>query len=237
MEIAISNGGPSVDVGVLDGTFTVGGEPETLAPREHAFIALLAVSPRPRSAANLAEALWPERDPEAARKCAKVYANRVRMRLGRRDAVMCGPRGYQLGIAVRADTHRIEAMIARAKTRGVLGPDRPRANDALERLAAVAEPVRRVAELERYFARLASELASLVFEDAWRRRDYHGAAGAGLQLAAFDPCEELGRELVIRAQLALGDELGAVRTYRDYARTLRDELDAEPSERVRALIT
>ena len=225
-----------IDVQLLEGTFARDGHVDALTCRERAFVALLAASTRPRSVYDVAESLWPDHDPESARNSAKVYASRVRWRFGRKDSICWNSAGYSLGDCVTVDIRRIEATIARARAATV--PDGRLMQDAeaaLDRIAGAPMAFRACPELERHLSGLAAGLATVLFEGASRRGDHQRAVRAGLGLVAFDPCEELGRELVIRGRLALGDELGAYCAFREYARTLHDELDAEPSERLRAL--
>ena len=238
MEHAIVTSHHSIQLSVLDGTFTRNGRRETLSGREHAFLALLAISSRPRSVCELGEIMWPDREDEAARNCAKVYAHRVRMRLGRPDAVLRAFTGYILGGCVEVDTRCIEATLARARVARAIDPSlRSAIDDALTRLgAATAAAARGFHEIERYLARLATELAMLAFDDARRGGDHRRALSAALRLVDFDPCDEMGHELAILAHLGRGDDVSAARTYRDHVRVLRHELDTEPSERLRSLL-
>jgi DNA-binding SARP family transcriptional activator len=238
MERAILDRHHPIQLSVIDGTFTTNGHRLSLSRREHAFLALLAISSRPRPVADFGEALWPDHGGDSARNCTKVYAHRARTRLGRSDAVVWRPAGYALGDCVRVDTREVEAAVKAARTAGTLEPNlRREVDDALDRLAAATVAAARgLHEIEQYLARLAGELATLVFEDARRHDDCARAVDAGLRLAAFDPLEELGYELLIRAHLAQGDEIGAARAYRDHARVVRHELDAEPSDRLRSLL-
>lgn len=221
---------------LLEGVLTADGSRQPLTAREHAFLALLAVSSRPRTAADLGSALWPDADGDGARNCAKVYAHRVRSKARRADILRWVPPGYALGGQVEVDTRRIEATITAAR----LGPGaslREQVDDALVRVArAGTAAARGVYEVERYLAGLAAELATIAFHFACERGEPPRAVDAGRQLIAFDPCDELGYELVIRGHLKARDAPRAWHAYRDLARALRHSLDAEPSERVRALL-
>ena len=77
-------------------------------------------------------------------------------------------------------------------------------------------------------------------EDAARclieRRCFGGAIDTALRAIAMEPLRETAHELVIAAHLAEGNVCEALRQYRKLETLLRDELDIEPSARLRQSI-
>jgi DNA-binding SARP family transcriptional activator len=66
--------------------------------------------------------------------------------------------------------------------------------------------------------------------------DWALAAEAGMAALRTDPLRETAHEVLIRTYLAEGNRPDAVRQYRAYVELLRDELNLEPSPRLRSLV-
>ena len=227
-----------MQISILNGTYSDNRRAGPLSAQEQGLLSLLAAAGRPRSAEELGDVLWPERELISVRNCVKVSLYRLRMKLGRFDVVTRQPRGYALGPDMDVDLRRFAALLAAAARGHMADPELvTQMEDALGQLArATTNAARGIYEIEAYLARLTEGLALAAFNARISAGEFGYAARAAAALIAFDPCEELGYELSIRAQLASGDELAAQRTYREHARRLHYELDTEPSERLRSLL-
>jgi predicted ATPase/DNA-binding SARP family transcriptional activator len=89
-------------------------------PKERALLSLLLLHPNESVAVDgLLEALWPERDPAAARRSLEVHVSRLRSKLaGARSAarLTARPPGYSLRVdAGERDIDRFEALVTRGR--------------------------------------------------------------------------------------------------------------------------
>jgi DNA-binding SARP family transcriptional activator len=230
--------GDAIQVDVLAGAVRRGGRAVALSDGEFGIVGALALTARSQT---LCDTLWPEREPRCASKLLKVYVHRIRAKVGTKDLFEAFAHEYRLGRGVRVDVDDAEAVLRRARAGGRLDPD---SAGVLQRAFADfrAGGYRRLsgldqyAALERRISRLGGEIAQALADDAWSRDERARALQIAEELLDTDPCGELGIELTVRAQLALGNHDAAVRRYRDYCRALRDELDCSPPPHLAALL-
>jgi DNA-binding SARP family transcriptional activator len=229
----------ALQVDVLAGAVRRGGCTIALSEGEFGIVGALALSARSQP---LCEVLWPEREPDCASKLLRVYVHRIRAKAGTKALFEAFAHEYRLGRDVRVDVDEAEAALRRARAGARLDPDAAR---VLQRAFAdfCGGGYRRLAHLDQYAAlerrivRLGGEIAQALVDDAWSRDERPRALQIAEELLDADPCGELGIELTVRAQLALGNHDAAVRRYRDYCRALRDELDCAPPQHLTALLS
>ena len=101
-----------------------------------------------------------------------------------------------------------------------------------------------VIEFEHWLDNERNRLERLATEAAWKlatRSERSGEAAAaihwGRRAMDLSPFEESLLRRLIELQLRLGDRAGALTTYETFARRLRDELEAEPTEQTLELIS
>jgi DNA-binding SARP family transcriptional activator len=190
----------------------------------------LAEDPRGLPVATLVERFWDDVDPDAARNALKVTLWRLRKALG--NVTIRADDGVRLtGVTVdmwdaqqsyrsaldAGDVSRREALLRDALA--LLEGQRPAFFSQWEWFDPVA---RRVDERR---AQIAALLARIALESG--RAEEAGRLGE--MIAAYDPLDEVGAEIVVRAHLAGGDRAGALRCFRRYRTALRSELDCDPS--------
>ncbi|HEX3464292.1 MAG TPA: BTAD domain-containing putative transcriptional regulator [Candidatus Elarobacter sp.] len=229
-----------VQVEVLSGRALVNGEEIVLTGPQRLLICALAQCRHAIDRERLQTLLWPDEDEPRARNLLNIAIHRLRKRLGH-AAIAQSADGYHLGETVTVDLWEIEALAARFR-----GSETADITSAGRWLAVMRHVccgfVRRagdpefVAALERRLLRAARDATDRLAENAlaWNRPDV-ALALAGVALD-YDPCDERARELAIRAYLARGDRASAIREYRDYARTLMDELGLAPSFALSSLV-
>ncbi|MEX2193721.1 MAG: BTAD domain-containing putative transcriptional regulator [Thermoleophilaceae bacterium] len=187
----------------------------------------------------LLEALWPDKEPPAARRALQVAVSCARAVLdapgAERSAIEFAERTYRLSLSERdvVDADEFEAAAAAALSE--TGPERLTLLDAAERLWS-GEPLPEerysdwaVAWRERLAERRAELLAGLA--------DTHRAAGdepaatqAARKLVELDPLDEGGHRSLMTAYARAGRRSHALRQYLECRRRLVDGLGIEPSE-------
>jgi DNA-binding SARP family transcriptional activator len=226
-------GDAPIALDVLAGRVRIDGRPVRLPAREFELLAAIAEQRQPSARMDLAAKLWPELDEESARNAFSVCLHRLRAHLKRDDAIEYAGGGYRLHADAFVDCWEIERAAASARD----GTSVARA------LARLREPrMRRIERWEwfeqrlRRFDALKTELAHRVARDTLARGDIEAALACAQGCLDDDACDETACEIAIRAHLARGDRAGALRCYRRYCDALRDELQAEPSGAIAAML-
>lgn len=191
-----------------------------------ALFAYLALrSGEPVSREELADLLWPDRDPSSARRALRGTIYEVRKALGSEaDAVLAVHRNF-----LTVDAGMIDSDVAR----------KPAPSEALEFFSGielgspsfddwVTETRLRLSESAREGALGAAE-SSLAEGNGQR------ALEIAKELVGLDSLDEASHRLSMRAKVALGRRSDALREYDELCLLLRHELDSQPSEQTTVL--
>lgn len=229
-----------VQVEVLSGRALVNGAEIALTAPQRLLVCALAQCRHAIDREQLQTLLWPDEDEARARNLLNIAVHRLRKRFGH-EAIAQSADGYRLGDSVTVDLWEIEACAARFR-----GTETPDITSAARWLAVMRHVccgyVRRaadpefVAALERRLLRAAREATDRLAENALAANRPDVALALVDVTLDYDPCDERARELAIRAHLARGDRASAIREYRDYTRTLMDELGLAPSFALSSLV-
>ncbi len=226
-ELGVTRGGERVEI--------TGGLPRRV------LLALASRSGRPIADEELVDWLWPDDPPATALQSLRNAVVRLRRTIGA-DAVERGPRGYRLGEGWTTDAQRLDHLVAEAR-RHLDEGEPAEAVDALDRARALVRgrPLDEVADEE--WAVIAShELAerAAATDDLWCLAVCEcGPAMAAVQLAAMHrsaralPQREVRWLALMRANVAAGDRVGALRTYQEAVRALA-EFGIAPGPELRA---
>jgi DNA-binding SARP family transcriptional activator len=219
-----------VRVRFADGRVLRGGTEVKLGHVPEAVLFALAEDPRGLPVAALLERFWGDLDSDAARNALKVTLWRLRKALG---AIT-----IRAGDGVRLTGVTVDMWDAQNAYRSALDAGDPARRETLlgqalelwegERPAFLAQwewfdPIARRIDERR--AEIAALLARIALEGG-RPED---ARRLGEKITAYDPLDEVGAEIVVRAHLARGDRAEALRSFRRYRTALRTELDCDPS--------
>jgi DNA-binding SARP family transcriptional activator len=220
----------AVRICFADGRVLHDGAEVKLGHVPEAVLFALAEDPRGLPVATLVERFWDDVDPDAARNALKVTLWRIRKALGH--------------ITIRADDGvrltgvTVDMWDAQRSYRSALDAADPARREALLREAHALWEGQRPAFFEQWewFDPIArriderrAEIAALLARIALESGRPEDARRLGEKIAAYDPLDEVGAEIVVRAHLARGDRAGALRCFRRYRTALRSELDCEPS--------
>jgi len=190
----------------------------------------LAEEPRGLSVATLLEHFWGDLDPDAARNALKVTLWRLRKALGRIT--------MRAGDGVRLTGVTVDMWDAQSAYRSAIDAGDPARREALLREALALWDGERPAHFAQWewFDPIARriderrvEIAALLARIALENGRPDDARRLGEKIAAYDPLDEVGAEIVVRAHLARGDRAEALRCFRRYRTALRSELDCDPS--------
>jgi DNA-binding SARP family transcriptional activator len=192
------------------------------------------------------EALWPDQDPESAHSLLHQATSALR-RVLEPDLPGKFPSRY---LQVRDET--IELVLPPGSTvdfelfESLIGDclregDRSlqRLTEALDLYAGELFPEDRYADWatprQESVARLAARAGVAVAEELLGSGDAIGARDAGALILERDALDEDAARISMRASIALGDRIGALRLYRGYERRLAEELGGVPSAELREL--
>lgn len=190
----------------------------------------LAESPRGVAVSSLCDRFWDDVDADGSRNALKVTLWRLRKVLG--DITIRAEGNVRL-TNVTVDVWEAEALYRSARDAGdvarreallreafaLLDGPRPGTFDDWEWFEPIA---RRIDERR-------AEIAALLARTALERGEAEDAHRLGESIAAYDPLDEVGQEIVVRALLARGERSEALRRFRRYRDALRAELDCDPS--------
>ena len=220
-------------VEVVAGRVTRDGRSLKLTNRVLELCVAIASNRYGRTEALLGEMLFPKLDECDARSAVRVYAHRLRERISP-ESIVCDAGVYRFCADTRVDLADLEATL-RASSRD--DADTPRLRERLHD-AAIALYTPRPAgfsawdwfvPIEATLAALASEAANAYARLAFRSGNPAAALELGRHITRIDPCDETGREIVIRALIALDEPNQARREYRSYADVLAREVQVAPS--------
>lgn len=192
-------------------------EPLELAPRDAALLAWLALEgPTPRN--RLAQLLWPQSEPEAARNALRQRLFKLHRQFGG-DSLVTGHATLALADGVRHDLHEADDVLGSVAQESFGGE-----------FATWLEHQR-----ERRRSRTRSTLIELC-ELAERARDFDDALSHAGELLALEPLSEDAHRRMMRLHYQRGDRAGALLAFDRCERMLKDEVGARPSADTLALL-
>ena len=191
------------------------GAAAALAPRDAALLAWLALEgPTPRM--RLAQLLWPDSEPEAARNALRQRLFQLRKQLG--TELVSGSTTLALAEGVTHDLHDSDSVLGDA------------AHAFGSELAAWLDQhrVRRRARLRQSLIEF-SELAE-------RSGDHADALSHANELLMLEPLSESAHRRVIRLHYVAGDRAASLLAFDRCEQVLKDEVGARPSAETLALL-
>lgn len=211
-----------------------GGVRRELPANAQRLVAFLALDRRPRSRATVAGVLW--RDSSEERAASSLRTALWRARAMAADVIVAGRNDLQLGPEVTVD---VGEMIGTARQVslgvGALGP-----GEVVDRLVGDLLPDWGddwlVIERERVRQIQLHCLEQLCVELA-EAGETARAIEAGLAAVAAEPLRESAHRALIKAHLAEGNMVEAVRQYDALRSVLNECLGIEPGEQARALVS
>jgi len=186
-----------------------------LAPRDAALLAWLALE-GPTARLRLANLLWPDSEPEAARNALRQRLFQLRRQLG--AEVVTGQAVLALAGGVQHDLEDADSVLG--QTRHDYGA---------EFTAWLAQ------QRERRVARARAGLVELA-DMAERSHDHADALGHALELLALEPLSEAAHRRVMRLHYLRGDRAAALLAFDHCEQVLKDEVGARPSAETLALL-
>jgi DNA-binding SARP family transcriptional activator len=207
-----------------------------ISAQDTAMLAFLARSRAATSREEIQDAFWEDADANAARDALYSMLYRIRKRCGKTEIVENVGNAYRLGSAISVDIWDIETTVQHISrnvdvpisvVRGQYECLRARSYQKLIPLAWFGPLDFRIKE---HLRRLAQYLIS----EAQSRRDYTTVLHVARAMIAEDNCDEWAHQTIIRTWHEMGNQIEAVRAYRDYCAVLRNEMNAEPSPELRA---
>lgn len=236
--VAPSQPAPVV-VHLASGIIRVGPDALALTRSETAAVVAIAVQPHPAPARHLGLLLTGDREDEVSAEAAKVLVHRIRRRVGK-DTIETREGGYVLGPGVRCDLPVAEALLREISRDESIAIER---HESLLQLAASLRipPPPSLSVYEWYdnvtlrCNRVGHELALRCASALLNVRRYQDAAAVTCGLTLEDPCDDQAWEVLLRAQLALGQESVARKGYEIYRKVLQRQLQTVPSESVQRL--
>jgi DNA-binding SARP family transcriptional activator len=192
------------------------------------------------------EALWPDQDPESAHSLLHQASSALRRVLepdlpGKFPSRYLRVRDETIGLVLppgsTVDFERFESLAADYLRNGDRSPQR--LTEALDVYAGELFPEDRYSDWatprRESVARLAARAGVAAAEELLGSGDAIAARDAGILALERDPLDEDAVRISMRASIALGDRIGALRLYRSYERQLADDLGGIPSEELRTL--
>lgn len=214
-----------------------------LSDRESELLAILALRGGYMDAEAIAAAMWSDVDIVESLKALRVYISRVRKILPHPSLIKSEKNGYRLDATISTDLWEIDAALREQRGRDLDTVDVGDLEALFRRLQDFYETQRVRSIRWSWFPAVELQI------DSYRREiglclghrllalgRVYEAHRIGQQLVASDQLCELSRELSIKVQLALENYTVAVRQYRSFESVLREELRAQPSQRLRHLL-
>jgi DNA-binding SARP family transcriptional activator len=209
-----------------------------LMRREFELLSILALKRKTMAADELLESIWPNHGGPG--NVVRVYVARVRSRFGN-DVIAREREGYRLAAPATVDLVEIEVKCRNLTIENL-------DDETIASLWTTFEALCNGAPswlLQRewflpYVPRiedLCRRLGLLIARYRLANDDSSGALAAVAELVKLDPCDEAAREVAIRARLAKGDQIGAIREYNMYRDVLSSSLGAEPPRWLAALVS
>jgi DNA-binding SARP family transcriptional activator len=231
---------PPLEVVLTAGLVRSAGRDVPLSGRELALLVALSIRRENVPRARLADLLWPGLDEYSARNALSVCLHRLRAHLGS-DRVVRSKDGYALHDDVRVDLWEIDRTMTALRARPELDDDERALLSAIYEKLRHKRPERMLAwdwfeATERHLRELRLEAAHRLAADALSHGNIRRALELAEEMIDYDPCDEAGRVLAIKAHLRRDDRAAAMRQYRQYRETLLAELQCEPSEAIKQLV-
>jgi DNA-binding SARP family transcriptional activator/tetratricopeptide (TPR) repeat protein len=229
-----------LEVQLTSGVVRSAGRDVPLPERELALLVALSLQRENVPRARLADLLWPELDESSARNALSVCLHRLRAHLGS-DRVVRSKDGYALHDDVRVDLWEIDRAMTALRSRTTLDDDERALLSGIYEKLRNKRPERMLAwdwfeATERHLRGLRLEAAHRLAADALSNGNIRRALELAEEMIGYDPCDEAGRELAIKAHLRRDDRAAAMRQYRQYRETLLAELQCEPSAAIQQLV-
>jgi DNA-binding SARP family transcriptional activator len=213
----------------------VGARPVTLSLGPQRLLAYLALHARPATRSSVAGTLWPE----AAEDRAAANLRSTLWRIRRIGLPLVASSGAYLRLepSVRLDLHESIGAARRILDASAAGAD-------LDALGDVALTGDVLPDWDDDWALLERERFRQIRLHALERRcELLRSAGrteeaieAGLAVVAAEPLRETAHRALIRAHLAEGNRVEALRQFALYRRLMRDELGLDPSPDISDLV-
>lgn len=225
----------AVSVFLLGGFRMVRGQNQQVEVRASAqrLIALLALR-SPVARTQIAGTLWPEVDEQRAYGSLRTCVWQLRRYC---PELLCSHRGnLKLSDAVQVDTIGFESYAHR-----ILGEPYKMSFADLTREITWRELLPDwydewvLLERERY-RQVQLHVLEATGEELLRRREPGYALSAALAAIQAEPLRESAHRLLIRIHISEGNACEAIRHYKWYRRTLRDELGVSPTEQLKNLV-
>jgi DNA-binding SARP family transcriptional activator len=232
---------PVLEVALASGRVFVRGVEVSLSDREFALMVALSIRREPVPRNRMAEMLWPDLDPYAARNALSVCLHRLRGHLGSDEIIVRAEDGYALGLQACVDLWEIQRLVTAVRNRPMLSPSDIRMlSEAFEKLRA-RRPERMLQwewfiGTDRLLNEARLEIGGRLAKHALAQADWLRALELSEAMIQCDPCDEAARHIAISAHLALGDRGSALRQYRRYREVLLEELQLEPSLELKHLV-
>jgi DNA-binding SARP family transcriptional activator len=225
---------PAMRIEVATGRLCRDGEPLKLSFKTLELLIALAVESRPLAKEILLERLWPDQPRASAQNALKMLVHRTRRHAGDPQLVIVKNGMYELGSHVTTDVRLM---------RHVLAAPHERPDNATELLDALLEGRPSAfaawdwfAPFEQQLLGITADLGLALGREALQNGNVDRALFYSQALVQLDPCDEAATELLIRAHLARGERHLAISKYRRLERSLKRELDAQPSFSVEELL-
>ena len=229
---------PELRVALLDGAIAWNGVRVDLAGRPRDVVILLALAEGRLGRRSLCERMWPDREPEDMTGALRVHISSVRAALGR-NAVVHENGTYRIAARCICDIDEVAAELKAFSLQPPASVDRPQLTILVERLSKLTND--RAAGLPPSVAlhvtTLRARAAGLLCRAALDAGDPAQALVVARTMTDADQCDEVGREMALRALLAQDRHAEARAEFRAYETILRTELGVEAPEAMRELVT
>ncbi|MGZ3497731.1 MAG: AfsR/SARP family transcriptional regulator [Vulcanimicrobiaceae bacterium] len=225
-------------VEVTSGRIHRGGDELNLSSKTIELLTALAVEARPVARDILLARLWPDQGSDSTRNALKMCVHRARRQVGDKHAVLVGHGLYRLGDRVITDIARVAAIsdAMRDRRAEVRSEARLIFNSLRAGRPSTFAHWEWFAPFEQRLEAITADLGLSLARAALEVGDVESSLAYASALADLDPCDEAATEIMIRAHLKRGERPLAISKFRRLARSLRDELDVEPSYALRALL-
>lgn len=233
----------TIKVHFATGSVTVGRKIVQLGDRELALLFSIARQRAPVSRDRLSEAIWPDHDEDAGKNAFNVCLHRLRQRFKPLELIKLHSGGYELSADVDVDLWRFSDLLSVVRRKDELSDEDM---EALQSVLAEQLPKELpqcfltggefLESIGRELQEMRREMIELAARKALKRGDLVGAYSLAEDLIRHDSCDEVGHEIAITALIRKAEFSAAQRHYRMYRKTLREELDCDPSPALRRLI-
>jgi hypothetical protein len=167
---------PALELRLIEGIALVDGRVVPLPFSELSVLVAVALARRPLYTEEMSDVLWPDLDLGRGRRRLRLYALRVRRRLGRNDVVVFDGARWHLGPHVAVEFLQLEALVARLPAFPLANALRTMLQNALGALHAGPPPALADAPAGMRFAEhlvwLTERIECILLSDACARGDH-----------------------------------------------------------------